>query len=587
MIMNKDMKKIFRTMLATAVAAIALSGCSDVPAPYTIPSVKKTVEVTPTGDGTLASPFNSAKANEVASALANGETSAQSYYIKGKVVSIRENYTTQYGTATFYISDDGTANGQFYVYRALYLGNKKYTAGEQLKVGDEVIIYGKLTNYKGTAETVQNGAYLYSLNGVSEGGPDERDGEATGNGTLESPYNCIAAIKAASTLAADAQSDVVYVKGKVSSVKEAFSTQYGNASFYISDDGTANGEFYVFRTLYLGNKKYTSGDQIKAGDEVIICGKLTNYKGNTPETVQNESYLYSLNGKTDGGSTQPDTPGIATGDGTLANPYNSVKANEVASALASGAQSDVVYVKGKIVSIKDAFSTQYGNASFYISDDGAAANQFYVFRTLYLGNVKYTAGEQPKAGDEVVICGKLTNYMGNTPETVQNESYLYSLNGKTESSGETPGENPSDGIGTLVGNVMTVTPAEFGIGNGVEVNTITLCDGTKLSFASGGNNNAPKYYNAGTNVRMYPKNSMTVTSSKTITSIKLSCDTYQGTLCNAEGAVGAEPGTVGIKDDVIDITGVNAKSTTITNNNSSSGAKSQVRCTKIEIIYAQ
>ena len=33
--------------------------------------------------------------------------------------------------------------------------------------------------------------------------------------------------------------------------------------------------------------------------EVIICGKVVNYQGNTPETVANKSYIYSLNGKTE------------------------------------------------------------------------------------------------------------------------------------------------------------------------------------------------------------------------------------------------------------------------------------------------
>ena len=37
----------------------------------------------------------------------------------------------------------------------------------------------------------------------------------------------------------------------------------------------------------------------EVGDDVIIYGKLMNYKGNTPETVANKSYLYSLNGKTE------------------------------------------------------------------------------------------------------------------------------------------------------------------------------------------------------------------------------------------------------------------------------------------------
>ena len=36
------------------------------------------------------------------------------------------------------------------------------------------------------------------------------------------------------------------------------------------------------------------------GDEVVVYGKITNYQGTTPETVQGETYLYSLNGVTDG-----------------------------------------------------------------------------------------------------------------------------------------------------------------------------------------------------------------------------------------------------------------------------------------------
>ena len=38
----------------------------------------------------------------------------------------------------------------------------------QIAVGDNVILHGALTTYKGTSETVQNKAYIYSLNGVTE-----------------------------------------------------------------------------------------------------------------------------------------------------------------------------------------------------------------------------------------------------------------------------------------------------------------------------------------------------------------------------------------------------------------------------------
>ncbi|MEE1092605.1 MAG: hypothetical protein UHZ01_05945 [Prevotella sp.] len=446
------MKKILYSMLMLAMAAFTFTSCEDVPAPYDDPNKDETggVTVVPEGNGTLESPFNCAAANEFAESL-GADNESEVVYIKGKIVSIVENYDGGYGNATFYISDDGTTNGQFYVYRSLYLGNKKYSSGVLPEIGDDVIICGKIVNYRGnTPETVQNGSYLYSLNSQSEGGSTV-EGEAKGDGTLENPYNSIAANKLASSLADGTESENVYIKGKIASIKEEFGTQFGNATFYISEDGTDNGTFYVFRTLYLGNQKYTGGDNIKVGDEVIIYGKVTNYMGNTPETVANASYLYSLNGKTAEGGSDTPTDG-ATGDGTEANPYNSIAANNIASALADGETTDVVYIKGKVASIKEQYGTQYGNATFYISDDGTSNGQFYVFRALYLNNVKYTEGEVLHVGDEVVVCGKLCNYMGNTPETVANESYLHSLkcNGATEEP-ENPGTTTPD-EGSLLSN---------------------------------------------------------------------------------------------------------------------------------------
>lgn len=95
----------------------------------------------------------------------------------------------------------------------------------------------------------------------------------------------------------------VYVKGIISTLdaKNVYGTQFGNATFYISEDGTAKNEFYVFRALYLGNEKYDdeSKTNIKLGDEVIICGKLMNNNG-TAETAAGKAYLYSLNGITTG-----------------------------------------------------------------------------------------------------------------------------------------------------------------------------------------------------------------------------------------------------------------------------------------------
>lgn len=464
------MKKLFYSLFTLAIAAFTFTSCESVPAPYDDPNLNpgggSTVVVDPTGEGTVESPYNVIAAINYAKNLEVGAESDRDIYIKGVVVSIAENYTTQYGNARFYISDDGTAKNQFLIYRALYLGNKKYTDGDVLVEGDTVIICGKVTNYNGTLETQQNKAFLYSLNGKSEGGGSGggATGEAKGSGTLEDPYNPAGVIAYINTLGADTESpNEVYIKGKVASVTEQYGTQFGNATFTIVEEGAEGTAFTVYRALYLGNKKYTSGELLSEKDEVIVCGKVVNYRGNTPETVQGKAFLYSLNGKSEGGDT-PAPSGEAKGDGTLNNPFNAVAANNYASALASGAKSDKdVYIKGKISKIANngEFGTQYGNATFYISDDGTEGNEFYVFRTLYLGNKKYDNAEDVniKVGDEVIICGKVMNYMGNTPETSANESYIYSLNGKTADGEE---EKPQN-AGTYE-SPLTVTQA-ISLGN--------------------------------------------------------------------------------------------------------------------------
>lgn len=369
---------------------------------------------------------------------------------------------------------------------------------------------------------------------------------AEGNGTVDSPYNPLAVVQYIKSLEAGVNSsNYVYIKGIVSSTKE-ISAQFGNASFYISADGTTTGtQFYVYRVKGLGNKNIASDDEVKVGDEVIICAKVVNYGGNTPETVQGEGYIYALNGKTEGGTT-PST-GQATGDGSKENPFNSVAANQMASKLASGAKTDKqYYIKGKVVSVKEAFSAQYGNASFYISDDGKEDNKFYVFRTLYLGNEKWTEGKTNVAvGDEVVVCGSLINYMGNTPETVQGETYLVSLksNGGGTETPDTPevGEgltlDTTNGIVTMMnsgvaeGNSIEVSVADMNLTDdgetGTEVTTITLSDGTKIEFDGGGETNKAKYFKKYQAIRVYKNNGFTVTGKSKIAKIVFTCDGAQ------------------------------------------------------------
>ena len=387
--------------------------------------------------GTLDEPITVAKALELINALAEGGTTEQEAYIKGKITTIK---TSDENIATYknidYIISDG--NNELTVFRGKNLNNTDFTAPGQINVGDEVIVLGKLTKYvdkngKMTPEVAQ-GNYIVKLTKGSGGSTPVGDND----GSLAKPFTPAEANAFAAQLAADQKTDQeYYIKGKIIEIteKNQFNTQYGNCTFYISDDGTDKADkFYVYRTLYLGNVKYSddSWEKPKAGDEVIICGKLVNYKGTTPETVQNESYIYSLNAN--GGGTP------SGGDsGTLAKPFTPAEANAFVAQMEADQKSDKeYYIKGKIIEIteKNQFNTQYGNCTFYISDDGTdKADKFYIYRTLYLGNVKYSDESlpKPKAGDEVIICGKVVNYKATTPETVQNESYIYTLNGSSNS----------------------------------------------------------------------------------------------------------------------------------------------------------
>ena len=127
------------------------------------------------GDGTLENPYNATAANNVAAALESGAMTDTDVYVKGIISSVTYTYSTKYGTATFNISENGKDAYSFLVYGALYLDNTKYADDTKtnIKVGDEVVVCGKLMHYVkdnvSTYETASSKAYLYSLNDATTG----------------------------------------------------------------------------------------------------------------------------------------------------------------------------------------------------------------------------------------------------------------------------------------------------------------------------------------------------------------------------------------------------------------------------------
>lgn len=410
--------------------------------------------------------------------------------------------------------------------------------------------------------------------------------QPTGSGTAADPFN-IAAVEKYIDEGGSAETEI-YVKGKVVSVKPgSFDPQYGSLKYYISEDGTATNQFYVYNGYAGPNRtKFSGEDALKPGDEVVICGKVDNYQGTKEFLVGN--YIVSLNGQ--GGTTTPDTPADeAKGTGTEADPFNSVAANNLATSLGSGEVSDKeYYIKGKIQEIKDQFAAQFGNATFYIADD-ENSQKFLIFRTYYFGGEKWKEGDgQLKIGDEVVVCAKLINYMGNTPETNQGGK-LISVNGKTsiEGGSETP-DTPSTTEGISV-NGLTVTLTNSGAtaGESLKVEDLstlkldanptefTLSDGTIFKLDSNGNKTKPAYNEKAKELRIYANNIMTITGSKNIAKIILTCthDHNKNTDC------------VGNKTATINFSGKTATYTNVFTGTTGGGV--QLRIKSIEIVYAK
>lgn len=223
-----------------------------------------------------------------------------------------------------------------------------------------------------------------------------------GDGTAASPYTAAKVTEVANEMSESETKENVYVTGTVSRIKDAYNSQYGNISYYIKNDGS-DVEFLIYRGKYFNGDKFTSADQLKVGDVVVVCGTLQNYMGNTPELLAGNKII-SINGQTSAGSgdSGADTPVVAP--------------TEIPSAITSltdflaAAVGDTWYkLKGQIINIA---STEYGNLT--IKDE--AGKELYVY-----GLTKEFAASNDKSfstiaglsvGDIVTLVGQRGEHNG-------------------------------------------------------------------------------------------------------------------------------------------------------------------------------
>ena len=390
--------------------------------------------------------------------------------------------------------------------------------------------------------------------------------EPSGSGTAEDPYNAAAANQLGESLEADANSETVYVKGIVSRIDEVETEKYGNAIFYISEDGTTNNQFYVFHCYGLGGEKFTSEDELKVGDEVIVCGEITNFKGNTVELAQG-GYIYSLNG------TVVSKGESGEGDGTEANPYSASQAFDLIKSEQFDADAKY-YVKG-IISKVEKFDDRYSSITYYISDDGSSTNELQIYSGKSFNGEGFSSIDDLKVGDEVVLVGEFKLFNG-TPEVNMN-SELVSLNGET-SSGEAGDSNISisDNMLTLTNSAVTAgtETATLNVADitdlkrGDKPSSLTMSDGSVITFDANGETNAPAYYE--TDMRVYKNNIMRFSCKKTIAKIVITC--------SADDRVGNETATVSFNGKEAEYNNVFTED---------KGGGVQLRITNIVVTYAK
>ncbi|MEE0860948.1 MAG: chitobiase/beta-hexosaminidase C-terminal domain-containing protein, partial [Paludibacteraceae bacterium] len=193
----------------------------------------------------------------------------------------------------------------------------------------------------------------------------------------------------------------VYVKGVVA-----------NAQFYSSNTYTITLEggfkFYYFYEA-VGEVTFTE-DYIVAGDTLVACGKLDNYKG----TYQLAAGCYLV-----------DRKAYSAPKVDISNTPETAYTVAEAIALIDNVTSDLtkqVYVKGEISEI-DSYNETYGSITYWIKDE--EENTFQCYSGLGLNSEQFESVDDLVVGSQVVVYGTLKKH--NSTYEFNYNNYIVSL----------------------------------------------------------------------------------------------------------------------------------------------------------------
>lgn len=149
------------TAYVVKVNAIAVEGAKAYAAsPVATLDVSTKAASATANDGSLEYPYTAAEA--IAAIDANTDLTGK--HVKG-IVKATPSFNATYSSLTYDIESGGKT---LYIYSGKDLGNADFVGAEDLKAGDEVVVYGDLKKYNNKTYELDKNNYLISINGETQ-----------------------------------------------------------------------------------------------------------------------------------------------------------------------------------------------------------------------------------------------------------------------------------------------------------------------------------------------------------------------------------------------------------------------------------
>ena len=177
--------------------------------------------------------------------LLDGEKMAAPTALKGQIFKITSEWSEQYGNITVDMYVDGNEEMPIECYRL------KGEGAKDLKVGDEIAVFGTIKNYKGLIEFDQGCVLI----------PVGTENEVR---TLAAAYQL---------LDGEAMTSVNTLTGVISSIDTAYSEEYKNITVTIVVAGLEDYKVQCYRLAGEG------AAELAVGDTITVTGTIKNYKG--------------------------------------------------------------------------------------------------------------------------------------------------------------------------------------------------------------------------------------------------------------------------------------------------------------------